>query len=234
VSTVSKTLSPRPDAFVAVFISTIDKVLSQQPFWILATLAAIAAYLIGGLPFGYWFVHFSMGKDIRSMGSGNIGATNVQRSAGTKAGLIVLALDILKGVLALWVAAVITDNAALGLAIATVAVVLGHCYPIFLRFKGGKAVACFVGAAFYLAPYALLVMVVVFVAIVTLSKYISLASILSAILFPFAYWVIYHPLPELLAATTVAGLLIVYRHKGNIERLRAGKENVFSFKSKAK
>ncbi len=208
--------------------------LSQQPFWILATLAAIAAYLIGGLPFGYWFVRASSGKDIRSMGSGNIGATNVHRSAGTKAGLIVLALDILKGFLALWVAAIITDNAALGLAVATAAVMLGHCYPIFLGFKGGKAVACFVGAALYLAPYALLVMAVIFVAIVTLTKYISLASILSALIFPVVYWAIYRPPPELLAATAIGGLLIIYRHKGNIERLRAGKENVFSFKGKTK
>jgi len=168
------------------------------------------------------------------MGSGNIGATNVHRSAGKKAGLIVLALDILKGFLALFVAALITDNASLGLALATVAVMLGHCYPIFLGFKGGKAVACYVGAILYLAPYALLVTLVIFVAIVMLSKYISLASILSALLLPIIYWAIYRPVPELLIATVVAGLLIVHRHKGNIERLRKGTENVFSLQGKTK
>ena len=168
------------------------------------------------------------------MGSGNIGATNVHRSAGKKAGLIVLALDILKGFLALFVAALITDNANLGLALATVAVMLGHCYPVFLGFKGGKAVACYVGAILYLAPYALLVTLVIFVAIVMLSKYISLASILSALLLPIIYWAIYRPVPELLIATVVAGLLIVYRHKGNIERLRKGTENVFSLQGKTK
>lgn len=168
------------------------------------------------------------------MGSGNIGATNVHRSAGKKAGLIVLALDILKGFLALFVAALITDNANLGLALATVAVMLGHCYPVFLAFKGGKAVACYVGAILYLAPYALLVTLVIFVAIVMLSKYISLASILSALLLPIIYWAIYRPVPELLIATVVAGLLIVYRHKGNIERLRKGTENVFSLQGKTK
>ena len=168
------------------------------------------------------------------MGSGNIGATNVHRSAGKKAGFIVLALDILKGFLALTVAAVITNNATLGLAVATVAVMLGHCYPVFLGFKGGKAVACFVGAALYLAPTALLVTLVIFVAIVVMSKYISLASILSALIFPFVYWAIEHPVPELLIASIVAGLLIVYRHKGNIQRLRAGTENVFSMKGKTK
>lgn len=206
----------------------------SQPLWILVSVAAITAYLIGGLPFGYWFVRFSKGQDIRTMGSGNIGATNVHRSSGTKAGLIVLALDILKGFFALTVAAIITDNATLGLAAATVAVMLGHCYPVFLGFKGGKAVACFVGAALYLAPSALLVTLVIFVAIVVMSKYISLASILSALLFPVVYWAIERPVRELLIATVVAALIIVYRHKGNIQRLRAGTENVFSMKSKAK
>jgi glycerol-3-phosphate acyltransferase PlsY len=206
-------------------------VISQQPYWLLAA-AALLAYLIGGLPFGYWFVRFSLGKDIRTMGSGNIGATNVHRSAGKKAGFVVLALDILKGFLALWVAAVVTDNSALALAIATVAVMLGHCFPVFLHFRGGKAVACFVGAALYLAPWALLIMVFVFVAIVAFGKYISLASILSALILPAVYWAVYRPVPELLTATILAGLLIVYRHKSNIQRLREGKENVFSLKGK--
>jgi glycerol-3-phosphate acyltransferase PlsY len=192
--------------------------------------AAMAAYLIGGLPFGYWFVRLSLGKDIRSMGSGNIGATNVHRSAGTKAGFFVLALDILKGFLGLWVAAAITNNSALGLAVATVAVMLGHCYPVFLGFRGGKAVACYVGATLYLAPLALLAAAVIFVAIVAWSKYISLASIAGALIFPVIYWALYRPVDELLIASVLAGLLVVYRHKGNIARLRAGKENVFSFK----
>ena len=198
----------------------------------MVTAAAIAAYIIGGLPFGYWFVQLSMGKDIRTMGSGNIGATNVHRSAGKKAGLIVLALDIIKGFLALWLAAFLTSRLPLGLAVATVAVMLGHCFPVFLHFRGGKAVACYVGAILYLAPYTLLAMVVIFVGITVVSKYISLASILSAIILPFLYWAIYHPAAELLVATAVAGLLIIYRHKGNIERLRAGTENVFSLKGK--
>ena len=205
--------------------------LSQQPYWTL-TAAAILAYLIGGLPFGYWFVRFSLGQDIRTMGSGNIGATNVHRSAGKKAGFIVLFLDILKGFLALWLAARLTGDSSLGLAIAWVAVMLGHCYPVFLRFKGGKAVACFVGAALYLAPLAILALTVIFAAIVAFSKYISLASILSALIFPFIYWAIYRPSPDLLVAAIVAGALVIYRHKGNIARLRAGQENVFSLKGK--
>jgi len=207
--------------------------VTSLPAGLQLAAAALLAYLIGGLPFGYWFVRFSLGKDIRSMGSGNIGATNVHRSAGKKAGVIVLFLDILKGFIALWVAALITDNIALGLALATVAVMLGHCYPLFLGFKGGKAVACFVGAALYLAPLAILATAFIFVSIVVLSKFISLASILSALLFPVIYWALYRPARELLIAAIVAGLLIVYRHKANIHRLRTGKENVFSLKGKA-
>jgi acyl phosphate:glycerol-3-phosphate acyltransferase len=206
-------------------------VLSQQPYWTL-TAAAILAYLIGGLPFGYWFVRFSLGQDIRTMGSGNIGATNVHRSAGKKAGFIVLILDILKGFLALWLAALLSGSSTLALAIAWVAVMLGHCYPFYLRFKGGKAVACFVGAALYLAPWALLVTAIVFVAAVALSKYISLGSILGAFTFPAVYWAIYRPRHALLMAAIVACALVVYRHKANIARLRAGTENVFSLKGK--
>ncbi len=206
--------------------------LSQPPYWTL-TAAAVLAYLIGGLPFGYWFVRFSLGQDIRTMGSGNIGATNVHRSAGKKAGFIVLFLDILKGFLALWLAARLTRDSSLGLAIAWVAVMLGHCYPVFLRFKGGKAVACFVGAALYLAPLAILALTVIFAAIVALSKYISLASILGALIFPFLYWAIYRPSQDLLIAAIIAGALVIYRHKGNIARLRSGQENVFSLKGKS-
>ena len=205
--------------------------LVPQPYWALAA-AAILAYLIGGLPFGYWFVRFSLGQDIRSMGSGNIGATNVHRSAGKKAGFMVLFLDIFKGFLAVWLAGTITGHSSLGLAIAWVAVMLGHCYPVFLGFKGGKAVACFVGATLYLAPLAVLALTAIFVAIVALSKYISLASILCALIFPFIYWAIYRPVQELLIAAVLAGALVIYRHKGNLARLRAGKENVFSLKGK--
>ncbi len=206
--------------------------LSSLPFWLGATIAAILAYFIGGLPFGYWFVRLSLGKDIRTMGSGNIGATNVQRSAGTKAGLIVLALDILKGFLALWLAALISAHNPLAIALATLAVTLGHCYPVTLNFKGGKAVACYVGAALYLSPLSLLASVFVFVAVVALSKHISLGSIVTVAVFPAIYWFVTRPSLFLLIAAVLVSLLIIYRHKGNIERLRAGTENVFSFKGK--
>jgi glycerol-3-phosphate acyltransferase PlsY len=195
-------------------------------------LVALIAYTLGGIPFGYLFVRFVMGKDIRTMGSGNIGATNVHRSAGRGAGVIVLLLDILKGFLAVWIASILTRNSSLGLALAAVAVMIGHSFPVFLRFKGGKAVACFIGAFLYIAPVPLLAVLVIFVLIVTLSKYISLGSILSALLFPVAIWLIMHPPTPILLSAIFAALLITYRHKANIQRIIAGNENVFSFKGR--
>ncbi len=192
--------------------------------------STLLAYLLGGLPFGYWFVRLTSGRDIRTMGSGNIGATNVQRSMGTKAGVVVLLLDILKGFLAIWIAALSTHGNTTALALAVGAVMLGHCYPIFLRFKGGKAVACFVGAFLYLAPLALLATTAVFVVVVALCRYVSLGSILGAFIFPFALWVINRPPLNILYASIFAAALVIYRHQGNIARLRAGKENRFGSK----
>jgi glycerol-3-phosphate acyltransferase PlsY len=186
--------------------------------------------LLGGLPFGYWFVRLTSGRDIRTMGSGNIGATNVQRTMGTKAGVMVLFLDILKGFLAVWFAALLTRGNTLALALAAAAVMLGHCYPVFLRFKGGKAVACFVGAFLYLAPLALLITTAVFVTVFALSKYVSLGSIVGALVFPFALWLVNRPPRSILYASIFAAALVIYRHKGNIARLRAGKENAFGRK----
>lgn len=191
---------------------------------------SLLAYLIGGLPFGYWLVQLKAGQDIRTMGSGNIGATNVHRIFGQKAGLIVLGLDILKGFLAVLLAALLTHGDPGAMAVAALFVMVGHCYPVFLRFKGGKAVACYIGAFLYLAPWALLVLLVLFVAIVALWRYISMGSMVCAALFPIFYWIMYEPEPVLLTASIFCGLLIIYRHKGNIERLMNGKEHEFSLK----
>ncbi len=193
-------------------------------------VTTVFAYLIGGLPFGYLVVHLSFGKDVRTMGSGNIGATNVHRTVGRKAGIIVLLLDIVKGFLAVLVATLVSRGDALAVAFAAGAVMVGHCYPVFLRFKGGKAVACFIGAFAGLTPLALVVSLVIFIAVVAFTKYISLGSIVSALIFPFAvWWIDYVPQP-IFVASIFAALLIVYRHKANILRLSKGQENVFSLK----
>ena len=197
-------------------------------------LSAIIAYLIGGLPFGYWFVRLTAGKDIRAMGSGNIGATNVQRTQGTGAGIVVLLLDVLKGFAAVWVASRLAPLSAFALALAAFFVMLGHCYPVLLKFKGGKAVACYIGAFLYLAPWALLVVLLLFIAIVALWRFISVGSIIGAALLPIFYWIIYRPAGVLLWASILCGALIILRHKGNIKRLMRGNENVFSFRGSKK
>ena len=163
------------------------------------------------------------------MGSGNIGATNVHRSVGRKAGVIVLFLDLMKGFFAVWLSAVFTQADPLALALAAVAVMLGHCYPIFLRFKGGKGVACFFGAFIYAASFPLAFTAAIFIAVAAISKYISLGSIIGAISFPFAVWLTGQP-PPVLIASIVAALLIVYRHKANISRIRCGREHTFSLR----
>jgi acyl phosphate:glycerol-3-phosphate acyltransferase len=193
-------------------------------------ITTLLAYLVGGLPFGYLFVRFSLGQDVRKMGSGNIGATNVHRTAGRKAGFIVLMLDILKGLCAVWFAAVLAQGDDVALALAIVAVMLGHCYPLFLRFKGGKAVACFIGAFLFVAPLALFPAAAIFVLVVALSRYISLGSVIGVAVFPVFLWLINRPSLPILLASVFAALLIIYRHKGNIDRLRTGTENVFSLK----
>lgn len=197
-------------------------------------LAVAIAYLLGAIPFGYLFVRYALGQDIRSMGSGNIGATNVHRTAGRKAGIIVLILDIAKGFLAVWIAAGLTHDAPLGLALAALAVMAGHAFPVFLGFKGGKAVASFIGAFLYIAWLPLLAVLLIFLVVVAASKFISLGSIVAALLFPLAVWLILHPPTPILVAAIVAGLFITYRHKANISRLMAGKENVFSLKGSGK
>ncbi len=188
----------------------------------------LAAYLLGGIPFGYLLVRLKTGKDVRSMGSGNIGATNVLRTTGRAFGVLTLLLDIAKGWLACWLMGRFTDGNPAWMAAAGIAVVLGHAYPVFLKFQGGKAVASFVGVALALAPAALLGVVVVFILVVAVTRYISLGSILGAALFPFGVWLIYHPGWPLMVAVTFCSAFIVWRHRSNIERLRAGTENMLN------
>jgi glycerol-3-phosphate acyltransferase PlsY len=198
-------------------------------------LAVLLAYLIGGIPFGYLFVRATTGKDVRGLGSGNIGATNVLRTTGRGLAVAVLLLDVAKGYFAVWLAAFLTsgltNGSILWLSLAAGAVLLGHCYPIFLKFQGGKAVACFIGAFLYLTPVALLAVLLLFVIVVARSRHISLGSIVAAGLFPLAVWLIEHPPAPVLLVSIFAAVLIVYRHKSNLERLRTGAENVFRFQS---
>jgi glycerol-3-phosphate acyltransferase PlsY len=190
-------------------------------------LIVVGAYLLGGIPFGYLLVRWRTGQDVREMGSGNIGATNVLRTTGRAAGVLTLLLDIAKGYFAVWLAGRLTSGDPRAMSAAAVAVMLGHAFPIFLRFRGGKAVASFVGAYLCLTPLPLLAALGVFTLAVALWRYISLGSILAAGCFPLAVWWISRPPPAVLAAAVFSGAFIVWRHRSNIGRLRAGAEHRF-------
>jgi glycerol-3-phosphate acyltransferase PlsY len=197
----------------------------------LGLLAIVIAYLLGGIPFGFLLVKFTKGADVRESGSGNIGATNVLRTSGPAVGVATLVLDIAKGYLAVWLAAELTGGAPEWTSLAALAVMAGHAYPVFLKFQGGKAVATFIGAFAYLTPLPLAAVLLLFIAVVAVTRYISVASILAAATFPFGVWMILHPPVQVTAAAFIAGAFIVYRHKSNWARLRAGVENRFSWGS---
>ena len=192
-------------------------------------IVLVSAYLIGGIPFGYLLVKLATGRDVREFGSGNIGATNVLRTAGRGIGIATLLLDILKGAAAVWLADRLTHGSVLWMSAAALAVMFGHAFPVFLKFKGGKAVASFIGAFVYLTPVPLLAVVVIFVIVVAATRYISLGSIIGAAVFPLCVWLIGHPAWPALAASVIAGAFIIWRHRLNIGRLRAGNEHVFRF-----
>lgn len=191
-------------------------------------LALAAAYLIGGIPFGFLLVKLTTGKDVRSSGSGNIGATNVLRTTGRGAAMLTLLLDIGKGFVAVWLAGRMTAGDTGWTAASAVAVMLGHVFPIFLGFKGGKAVASFIGAYLFLTPLPLAAAVAVWLGAVISTRYVSVGSVLAAGTFPLAVWLIAHPPLPVVLASIASGVIVVVRHKDNIARLRAGKEHALS------
>jgi len=192
-------------------------------------LAVLIAYLIGSIPFGLLIVRMMTGKDVRESGSGNIGATNVLRTTGRAAGILTLILDIAKAFLAVWLADRLTGGSIFWTSFAALAVLLGHAFPVWLKFKGGKAVATFVGAFAYLTPVPLLAVLLIFILLVVWTRYLSLGSIIAAGLFPLGCWMILHPEWPVLAAAIGAAVLVIWRHRSNIERIRAGNEHVFRF-----
>lgn len=192
-------------------------------------LSLIAAFLLGSIPFGLIVVRLMTGADVRESGSGNIGATNVLRTAGRGAGVLTLLLDAAKGLAAVWLADRLTGGSEGWMSAAALAVLLGHAFCPWLKFNGGKAVASFIGAFGYLTPLPLLAIVIIFVAIVASTRYLSLGSVVAAGLFPLACWMILHPGWPVLLSALAAAVLIIWRHAGNIERIRAGNERVFRF-----
>ena len=193
-------------------------------------LTIVIAYLIGSIPFGYLLVRLTTGQDVRAIGSGNIGATNVLRTGNRWAAVATLVLDAAKGFAAVWLAAAMTDQSPTWTSLAALAVMAGHSYPIFLGFKGGKAVATFIGAFLWLTPIPLAAALLVFVVVVAATRHISAGSVIAAGTFPLGVWMILHPPAIVLLASVIAGAFIVYRHKSNLDRLHSGTENVFSWR----
>ncbi len=190
-----------------------------------AVIVVILAYLIGSIPFGYMIVRIMRGGDVRMTGSGGTGATNVSRSAGKLAGILTLVLDFMKGaIVGLAATQAIHDpvNAA-----AAVAVIVGHIFPVWLRFRGGKGVATGAGVFLVLAPKAFLAAAIVFLIVVLLTRYVSLGSILAALTIPIVVYLTKAP-QTLLAAAIIDTLLIVFAHRGNIGRLFGGTESKFT------
>jgi glycerol-3-phosphate acyltransferase PlsY len=196
----------------------------------IGALTVVAAYLIGGIPFGLIVVKLMTGADVREEGSGNIGATNVLRTSGPLAGVLTLVLDAAKAWMAVWLADKYTGGSEFWMSFAALAVLLGHAYSIWLHFKGGKAVASFAGAFAYLTPIPLLAVAILFIFVVAWTRYLSFGSIIAAGLFPVACWMILHPGWPVLVSALGAAILVVERHRGNIARIRAGEERVFQFR----
>jgi glycerol-3-phosphate acyltransferase PlsY len=197
-------------------------------------VVVIIAYVIGSIPFGYLIVRTKVGDDIRKTGSGGTGATNVSRRAGRAAGIITLVLDALKGSIAvLLVKSLVgpTATAEWWVAAAAIATILGHIFPMWLRFRGGKGVATAVGIFLILAPVALLCAGVLFLAVVLLTRYVSLGSITAAVTIPLFVWlqsVFVEPVADvrpLLTAAITGALLILFAPRGNMQRLARGTES---------
>jgi glycerol-3-phosphate acyltransferase PlsY len=189
-------------------------------------LVASLSYLLGSVPFGFLLLRAFRGQDVRRTGSGNIGATNVARSSPLL-GVATLLLDALKGFSAVALThAIFPGNATLA-GTAALSAVVGHIFPVWLRFRGGKGVATGLGSFVMLAPKAVLLIVGIFVAIVLLFRYVSLGSVVAVALFPLMAWLLdgYRNSPLMLAIMAAASLLVISQHQGNIRRLVAGTEN---------
>lgn len=201
---------------------------------------AVIAYLLGSIPFGYILVRAFRGGDVRESGSGNIGATNVARSSPAL-GALTLVLDAVKGLLAVMAGSLLAVSTAgdfvthptlYPVAIAAIFAVLGHMFPVWLKFRGGKGVATSMGVFLALAPKTLLLALALFVALVSAFRYVSLGSLVAAAAFPLIAYKLhdYRSSPEILAAICAIAVLVIFQHRQNIRRLLAGTENRFALK----
>lgn len=198
----------------------------QAPY--IAIAAILAAYLLGAIPFGLLFSRWLTGKDPREHGSGNIGATNALRTSGKKVGILTLLADIGKGSLAVALADYLQDDMTLVAAVA-LAVFIGHIFPVYLKFKGGKGVATMFGVLIPWLPWVAVASFITWLLLFKLTRYVSLASVVAAAILPIFTWLFGILLwsnsePSSLFACIILGLLIIARHVGNMRRILTGEE----------
>ena len=199
-------------------------------------LLVAGSYLLGSIPFGLLLAKLFGAGDVRRVGSGNIGATNVARAAGILPGVLTLLLDAAKGAFPVWTASRVTQESAAWMMLAGVAAFLGHCFPLWLKFKGGKGVATAAGVFLMLSPAALLGAAILFLLVAAYWRYISLASISAAAAMPlliYFLWAPRHAPPHVITFGTLAiAVVIAFKHDGNIQRLVEGTEPRFSLRKK--
>jgi acyl phosphate:glycerol-3-phosphate acyltransferase len=196
-------------------------------------LLLAAAYFLGSIPFGLLVTKLFAGSDIRKSGSGNIGANNVARVVGPSAGILTLVLDVAKGYAAVWLAGRFSEQSSTALTLAAVAALLGHCFPVWLKFKGGKGVATALGVFLMLAPLAALGALLVFILVSITWRYVSLGSVSAAAAMPLLMYFLWAPghAPPLMVdfGTLFASGLVIFKHDANLQRLMDGEEPKFSF-----
>ena len=194
-------------------------------------LTAVYSYLLGSIPFGYLLVRAFRGQDVRQTGSGNIGATNVSRTS-PGLGVLTLVLDGFKGFAAVAVTRILFPGNNTLLGAAAFFAIIGHMFPVWLRFRGGKGVATGLGAFVTLTPKSILVMVAIFVVIFLALRYVSLASILAVALFPLLAWILEpdRVTAQMLVFIAGSSLLIIVKHRENIRRLLAHTETRFQWR----
>ena len=206
--------------------------VSAPILWLLVLLA----YALGSIPFGYLLVRAQSGGDVRAMGSGNIGATNVARTAGVSVGLATLLLDAAKGFFAVWLAGHFSGGNIRFMMYAGLAAILGHVFPIWLKFSGGKGVATALGVFLMISWAAVAAAVAIFAIVVVFWRYVSLASISAAAALPLLVYLLYAPghapPAAVTACTLLAAVLVIVKHRENIERLLAGTEPRFGMRRK--
>ncbi len=198
-------------------------------------LVLIIAYLLGSIPFGYLVVKAGEGDDIRDQGSGNIGAANVARNAGLFAGVLTLALDAAKGYAAVLIAErwATGSNSTRWMMASAIAAVVGHMYPVWLGFKGGKGVATSLGVFIPICREAVIVAIVLWILVVAFWRYSSLGSVVAAAALPVLVHLFYAPRHAppgyVTQGTILISLLVLWKHRANIERLIAGDEPRLKF-----